>query len=344
MIKTDLKDLTRKNIAEVLKTKNHPQYAADQLFNWIYKKRIEDFSKMSNLSQRLKTDLENSFYFSKINLIKALISKDTTEKFVFKLKDNSLIESVLIPGKDNRLTLCLSTQVGCKFNCKFCVSGSKGFKRNLKTSEIINQFTFIQNYLPDKKITNIVFMGIGEPLDNLRNLIPALEILMDEKGIYFGKRKICISTSGIIPGIDELSQTNLGIRLSISLHSAINETRSEIMPVNRKYPLKELLKTCQKYSLKYKIPLTFEYTLIAGVNDSIPEAKALAKLAKKTNYKINLIAYNPSGFSSFFEPSSKNIDEFKKILDNNQIFYTFRKPMGQDIKGACGQLRAEFEK
>lgn len=340
-MKQDIKNLTRRELEGLLVKEGFPKFSSSQIFNWVYKKGIEDFSLMSNLSNRLKRYLTEKLYFSNIKIIKREKSSDGTEKFLFRLRDSSLIESVLIP-EPKRNTLCLSSQVGCRFKCAFCVSGDGGFKRNLSVSEIVNQYLEIGRLIKPLSITNIVFMGVGEPLDNYNNVIKAVRIFMDGQGIYLGKRKLCISTSGIIPKIYSLAELGLGVRLSVSLHSAFNSVRNRIMPVNRKYPLPELMKSLKFFIKKEKFPITFEYLLIRGVNSSLKDADKLASLVKPLPCKINLIPYNPSPFFPWQAPLKEEIDGFRNKLKEKGIFFTLRKVRGWDISAACGQLKADF--
>jgi len=340
-MKQDIKGLTRQELESLLVKEGFPKFSSSQIFNWVYKKRTEDFSLMSNLSNRLKKYLTGKFYSSNIKIIKKEKSLDGTEKILFKLKDASLIESVLIP-EPKRNTLCLSSQVGCKFKCAFCVSGAGGFKRNLSVSEMINQYLEIGRLIHPLRVTNIVLMGVGEPLDNYNSVITAVRIFMDGQGIYLGKRKVCISTSGIVPKIYSLAELGLGVRLSVSLHSAFNSLRGRIMPVNKKYPLPELMKSLKFFIKEERFPVTFEYLLIKGVNSSLKDADKLASLVKHIPCKINLISYNPSPFFSWQAPLKEDIISFKDRLKSKGVFFTLRKPRGQDISAACGQLKADF--
>jgi 23S rRNA (adenine2503-C2)-methyltransferase len=335
----DIKKYTLEELREFLSKNNFPKFYADQIFNWVYKKRKENFDLMTDLSKKAREFLKENFYFSQLKMIKEEKSSDGVRKFLFELEDKCKIETVLIP-EGKRLTLCLSTQVGCKFACKFCLSGKYGFKRDLKISEILNQYLFISDLIFPQKVTNLVFMGIGEPLDNFLNTIKAIKILTHPKGLYFGRRRICISTCGLIPQIKKLKDLNLGVKLSISLHSADEKTRSKIMPINKKYPLKELIKTVKEFSLKQRCPITFEYILIKGLNTGKKEAFKLAKLLKGINCKINLIPLNPC--SSFSFPTQKEINLFKEELKRYGLFFTLRKSRGKDINAGCGQLRAQF--
>lgn len=336
----NIKNYTLEELKNNIKEKGYSQFLATQIFDWIYRKDVLDFKKMSNISKQARVLFSEYFYFSKIILIKSQRSDDSTEKFLFKLEDNHLIETVLIPEKI-RNTLCISTQVGCKFGCKFCLSGVDGFKRNLEPAEIINQFLEVKKFIVPKKITNVVFMGIGEPLDNFDNLIKSIKILQEKLGINFGRQRICISTSGIVPKMEELLKLNLGIKLSISLHSGFEDKRSSIMPVNKKFPLKDLIRLAKKFSKK-RIPITFEYVLIKDFNDSADDVKNLVQILKGMKYKLNIIPYNNSDQFQWSAPNKNDIDNFKNELVKNKLKFTIRKSRGQDIKAACGQLKAEF--
>jgi 23S rRNA (adenine2503-C2)-methyltransferase len=338
--KKDIKDYLREELEVIFKEKGFPSFSTQQIFEWTYKKRVEDFNWMTNLSNKVKQFLKENFYFSQLKLLKREVSCDGTEKFLFALEDSSCIETVLIP-EGKRTTLCISTQVGCKFACKFCLSGKGGFKRNLSTPEIVNQYLNASQLITPHKITNIVFMGIGEPLDNFYNTIKATKIFMEPKGLYFGKRRICISTCGLTPQIRELNRLNLGVKLSISLHSADNNLRTKLMPINKKYPLKELIKSAKEFSTKNRCPVTFEYILIRELNTSKGDVHRLVKLLGGMNYKINLIPLNCS-YSAFQPPTEEEINEFKEELKKRGVFFTLRKPRGRDINAACGQLRALY--
>jgi 23S rRNA (adenine2503-C2)-methyltransferase len=364
--KIDIKNYTLKELRDLFVSGNFAKYQASQIFSWIYQKKVENFSLMTNISKEMRVLLEEKFYFSKLKMIKKEASKDETQKFLFALEDKSRIESVFIPEK-NRGTLCVSSQVGCKFNCKFCLSGKPGFKRNLKTSEIINQYLETAATIAPSKITNLVFMGIGEPLDNFSNLIKAIEIFMAPSGIGFGKRRICVSTCGLVEEIEKLAGLKLGIKLSVSLHSADDTIRSRIMPVNKKYPLKELMKAVKNFLKSEQYPVTFEYALIHGLNTSIDDARKLAKLVQGLNCKINLIPYNKAATfqaesaeklrsritpersewsnkssTEFDQPVPMEIESFCRELEAARVFFTLRKPRGEDINAACGQLAASW--
>lgn len=332
-MKHDIKEYTVEEFENLLQKYGLPKYAAKQLFSWVYKKRVKSFEAMTDLSRASRRFFYDNFYFSKLEPAQKQISRDKTEKFLFTLNDRSNIETVFIP-EEKRGTLCLSTQVGCKFNCAFCVSGKSGFKRNLSCSEIVNQFLHVSDF---HKITNIVFMGIGEPLDNFDNTVKSVRIFTESAGINLGRTKISLSTSGIVARMRELAKLDLGIKLSVSLHSANNQTRSKLMPVNKKYPLSELIKAVKEFGKGRRNAVTFEYVLIHGVNSSRQDAGELAGLLRRMKCKVNLISYNAS-FLGFKAPLEEEIKEFGEELKKRNIFFTFRKSRGEDIAAACGQL------
>ncbi len=337
----DIKDYCLGELKNLLEKENYPGFCAQQIFGWIYKKRVKDFNSMVNISKELKKFLRENFYLSSMTLLKKEKSQDSVEKFLFKLKDASVIETVLI-SQGLRSTLCVSTQVGCKFKCTFCASGKDGLKRNLTSSEIINQYLNISDLAFINKVTNIVFMGIGEPLDNFENTIKSIKILTDSAGIGFPKRRISISTCGLVPQIEELARLNLGIKLSISLHSADDAARSKLMPVNKQYPLKELIPAVRRFSRAMKYPVTFEYALIGDINTKKSDAEKLANLMKTIKGKVNLIPYN--GISHKFKPPTQQaIESFKEELKKRGVLFTSRKARGRDINAACGQLKALWQ-
>ncbi len=338
----DIKQYSLDELKSAFKDMRLPSFAAGQVFDWIYKKRIEDFDKMSNLSKATRQTLNESFFSAYPKIAERIKSSDNTEKFLFELDDGALIETVLIPEK-TRTTLCISTQVGCRFNCKFCMSAKGGFKRNLTASEIINQYLVILDLISPKRITNIVFMGIGEPLDNYDNLTKAIDILQEPIGIALSKRRLCVSTCGIIPNMERLVKSYPLVKLSVSLHSAFNDKRTKIMPVNRKYPIDELIKALKSVSRIQKFPVTFEYVLLSGFNDSKEDASELARILNRLRSKVNLIVYNRSSLD-FKSSEEDTIRQFTQILKAKSVTFTLRRSRGEDIDAACGQLRASWKK
>jgi len=336
MDKQDIKDFTLKELGEAIVGIDEPIYRAKQIFSWLYQKGICSFKEMNNLPDKLIDKLGRHYYISSLNLCKQFKSKDGTEKFLFELSDGNFIETVLIYTK-KRKTACLSTQVGCKFACSFCASGRIGFVRNLTPSEITNQILFLEHGLKHK-ITNYVFMGMGEPLDNYENTSKALLIMNDPKGLGIGARRITISSCGIVPGIDKLKDLGLKINLSISLHAANNKLRSELVPINKRYPLEELIEACQRYIEKTERAITLEYVLIKNKNHSLQDAAQLAAIAKRLRAKVNLIACSAVQGLNFSSPSLKDINIFMKDLVKRKVNVILRKSKGADIQAACGQL------
>lgn len=333
----DLKSLTLKELTVYLRDLGFPEFHAKQIFSWLYQKEVGDFSLMSNLSAKLRKQIASDFYLSQFKVDRKLVSRDGTRKYLFRLEDDNVIESVLIPHKD-RTTLCLSTQIGCKFACEFCASGALGLVRNLSQAEILNQILTIKKDI-NKNINNIVFMGIGEPLDNYDVLLNSIRIINAKYGFNIGQRKITISTAGLIDGIKKLSKEGLQIELSVSLHSALDNKRNRLMPINKKNPLSKLL-PCLKYFIKLtKRKVTFEYMLMGEFNTGVDDAKMLISLTRGIHCKVNLIPFNPIAKSNFLAPTKLEVLFFKDYLSKNKVDATIRKPRGQDIEAACGQLR-----
>jgi 23S rRNA (adenine2503-C2)-methyltransferase len=338
MQKKDIKNFSLNELQEEVKNLGVERYRAAQLFNLLYKKGIEDFRDMLSLPAAFRDLLQENFYISKIGLVNLAKSKDQTEKYLFKLEDGNLIESVLIfSGK--RVTECISSQIGCKYNCLFCESGKKGFTRNLTVSEILSQVLFVKKKI-ESNLNNIVFMGIGEPLDNYDNVVKAICILNSKDAFNIGARKITISTCGVIPAIKRLQERNWQVELSVSLHAPENKLRSYLMPVNNMYPLPDLIEVCRNYAEKTKRQITFEYILIKGVNDSLIYADKLAKLIDGFNSKVNLITFNPAPDSLLQAPAISQVKSFKNKLAAGGIPTTIRISKGDDISAACGQLKS----
>jgi len=339
----DLKELSLAGLKAVLMEWGFPEFRAEQIFSWVYKRGVFDFEMMGNLPQGLKKRLEENFYLYSLKMFKALESSDETKKILFEAKDKNFIEAVLIPAK-GRVTGCISTQVGCKFACRFCASGILGFKRNLTCAEIIEEILFLKNNHKEKKLTHLVFMGTGEPLDNYDNVLKAIRIINSASALNIGARRITISTCGIIPGIMKLMHEGLQIELSISLHAADDKTRSLLLPVNKKYPLAELMRACKEYSDKTGRQITFEYILIKGINSGLQNARDLVKILRGLRLcKVNLIPANPVPELKVQPPDKREITLFKDCLLKSGINTTLRKPRGQDIEAACGQLRLRYE-
>jgi len=345
--KIDIKSLRLEELQAKLDELGEPKYRAVQITDWLHKKRVTSFDEMTDLPQSLRAELARQFSFDRIDIVRVLGSKDSTQKFLFRLADGNLIESVLIPAspalygeKSDRLTICISTQVGCAYGCKFCASGLEGFSRNLGGNEIIDQIIAVER-ASGKKIDNIVFMGMGEPLANLGNLIRAIRIINASWGLGIGARHITVSTSGLAPQIRKLADEPMQVRLALSLHGATDEVRNRIMPINRRYNIDMLLSACDYYTSRKKQRLTFEYILIAGVNDSDEQARLLAKHARKLSAKVNLIPYNTVEGLPWSRPSRNRQETFLSILRAAGIAATLRREKGHDIEAACGQLRLQ---
>jgi len=336
-------DLTLKDLESYLKDNGFPVFAAGQIFSWIYQKGVYDFAQMTDLSKDLRNFLKLNFHILNLTLLKILVSNDRTQKFLFGLYDRQGIESVLIPTS-GRLTACISTQAGCRFACRFCASGAQGWQRDLTSAEIIQQVIFLKDKA-GRRINNLVFMGIGEPLDNYHNVLKAVRILNSSYSLNIGIRRMTISTCGLIPGIERLAEEKLQIELSISLHAGDNQTRSHLMPINKRYPLEELISCCRSYFKKTKRQITFEYILLKGINTDLNQARKLIKLLTGLEVKVNLIP--ASRFKDeFSSPLKLEMLLFKDVLFKAGIPVTIRQPRGTDIQAACGQLRLinSFEK
>lgn len=336
MVKRDILNFTLAELQGEMKRIGELSYRAEQIFYWLYKKGLKNFSEMGNVPQFLKNKLEENYRIGAIDLAERLKSSDGTEKFLFKLKDGNFIESVLIYSKE-RKTVCLSTQAGCKYRCVFCASGLRGFSRNLDTSEILNQILFL-GYNLKHEMTNFVFMGMGEPLDNYENVSRSILTMTSFEGMGIAAKRITVSTCGIIPGIKALRTLKRGINLSVSLHAADDSLRNSLMPINKKYPLAELMKACRDFAEKAKGDVTFEYVLIKGKNDSAQDAEKLGKLANRLNAKINLLVYSPVPKLGLKPPAESDIKIFMKTLESKKAKVTLRRSKGADIAAACGQL------
>lgn len=343
MEKTDLKPLLYGLDLEEMKAwaaaKKFPPFRAAQLAEWVFKKHIFSAREAKNLPKDFQQAVAESFDVSGLEQVEISESSNhESTKFLFRTRDKQLIESVLI-SQQGRRTVCVSTQVGCKIGCTFCASGKGKFGRHLDPGEITEQVARIERAI-GKEITNIVFMGMGEPLDNFEGTMKALKLLQAEWGFALGARRITVSTSGITPKILEFVSRSEGrVRLSISLHSSQDARRSELVPINKRYNLDELVRTLNQIHTKLKREITFEYTLIDGVNDSKEEALGVVKIAKPLGAKVNLIPYNPIAGTEFKTPPQKKIEAFRDLLLKNGIRVTVRQTAGRDINAACGQLR-----
>jgi 23S rRNA (adenine2503-C2)-methyltransferase len=376
-VKPDIKSQTEADLGGCLQQWGQPSYRVGQILDWIYRRLATDWEAMSNLPKSLREQLRETFGHYVLEAVRKQGARDTTQKFLWRLQDHSLVESVLIPANpalygdaSDRHTLCISTQVGCAYGCKFCASGLDGWKRNLSVAEIVDQVLAVervsrselqvsgstatgnsqsqpetQNPKPDNRtVNNIVVMGMGEPLANYDNLLAALRILNAPWGGGIGARKITISTSGLVPQIRKLADEPQQFRLAISLHGATDAVREKIMPVNRKYPLAQLADACDYYQQRKGRMITLEYILIAGVNDGLDQTQPLADLAHLLNAKVNLIPYNTVEGLSWERPTEPVQDAFLAELEERDVVATLRREKGGDIDAACGQLRLKTER
>ncbi len=334
----NLKALSKDELALFFHERSLPGYRAGQALHWIYARQASAISEITEFSKDLRTRLESISYISNLSLLKTQKSADLSEKYLFGLEDGQRIESVLMSDKD-RLTLCVSSQAGCAMGCRFCQTGKLGFRRNLAPHEIVDQVIAVNRALGrDRKITNIVLMGMGEPLANLDNVAEALWRIVSLAGI--SKRKVTISTAGLVPKMEALPLKAPDVNLAVSLNATTDETRSAIMPVNRRYPLRSLLEACRRFPLGARRRITFEYVLISGLNDSIADAKRLVGLLRGIPSKVNLIPLNPHAGSDLRRPSEAVIAAFQEILIKNNLTAIIRESKGGDILAACGQLTA----
>jgi len=344
--KVDITSLNFDELEDLVTDLGEASFRAKQIANWTYKKGVIDFDGMTNLNQELQDKLNEVAYISQLKEITRAESKDGTIKFLFELIDGKRIETVLMPYKDGRNSVCVSTQVGCGMGCNFCATGLQGLERNLTTGEIVGQVLTVQRLISkgefgNPPITNIVFMGMGEPLANYDNLLSAINLLNDEKGLNISMRRMTISTCGLVPKIEKLADEQLQVVLAISLHAANDRLRSDMMPINEEYPLSELVGVCQYYIEKTNRRVTFEYALIDGVNNKPKDAKSLANLLSGLLCHVNLIPINPVDELELVRPDRRDIKRFKEVLSKSGIEATVRVERGKDIDAACGQLRAK---
>ncbi len=333
----NIKDFNLEELKKELIQMNEKPFRAEQIFRWLYQERVEDFTSMTNLSLELRKKLEENFKIGKVEILEKQKSKDGTIKYLFDLLDGNAIETVVMEYKYGK-TICVSSQVGCKMGCKFCASTGIAFIRNLSNGEIVEQILAAEKD-ENCKISNVVFMGIGEPLDNYENVIKAIRQINHPKGLNIGARHISISTSGIVPKIYDLANENIQATLSISLHSSNDEIRSSLMPINQKYPIAELMKACKYYIEKTNRRISFEYALAKDENDNLKAAEELSKLLKGMLCHVNLIPINPIENGKYVKSTNENIIKFRDYLNAKGIVATIRRELGSDIDAACGQLR-----
>lgn len=337
-MKKDIRDLSFEEISSLVELMGEPHHRAKQIFKWLYSKQALSFGEMTDVPKKLIQALENEFSVDNMLPEELAKSKDGTQKFLWKLSDGAHIESVMIPAK-GRNTICVSTQVGCKFRCPFCASGAGGYKRDLTPGEIVGQVLMVQRSLGER-ITNVVFMGMGEPLDNFPNLARAIRLINGPEGLAIAARKITVSTCGLVSGINKLKGIGLQVELAVSLHATNDRLRDVLVPVNRKYPLSELIAALMDYFEATGRVITLEYALIKDVNDSSRDAENLAGIAKKIKAKVNLIRCNSWGVIGYDASTERTAELFKKTVESRGIKATLRRSRGSDIAASCGQLAA----
>jgi len=344
-VKQNLLGLDEQGLARFFEAQAEKPFRARQLLRWIHQLGQSDFSKMSDLSKALREKLEHGACVAAPQVVGDEITADGTRKWLVKVDGANSVESVFIP-ETGRATLCVSSQAGCILDCSFCATGKQGFNRNLTSAEIIGQLWMANRLLgverrTDRVISNVVFMGMGEPMLNLDNVIPALRLMLDDNAYGLSRRRVTVSTSGVIPGMDRL-RDECPVALAVSLHAPNDELRNELVPVNRKYPLRELIAACNRYLEKAPRDfITFEYVMLEGVNDTEAHAREAAALAASVRCKYNLIPFNPFGESQYKRSSSERIRRFAEILQRTGLTVTTRKTRGDDIAAACGQLAGD---
>ena len=336
--KIDLKDLSASEMEQFIAVYGKERYRTVQILRWLYKSGVHSFDEMTNLPKQFRHDLSEVSRISQLTLERLQVATDGTKKFLFQLEDDNRIESVLIPDKA-RLTLCISTQAGCALGCRFCLTGKKGWKRNLRVSEILNQILAVRETLnQDQAITNIVLMGMGEPLANYQNTLKAIDLMKDPDAFKFSSRRITLSTVGLVPELERLSNEKRFFRLAISLNASDQETRSRLMPISHRYPLRKVLEVCRNFTLRPRERITFEYVMIEGINDSPQDAKRLARLLRGIPSKVNLIPLNEASGIPFKRPSEEKVKQFQEILMAAGLAAIVRSSKGREISAACGQL------
>ena len=333
----NIKDYDLEDLKQELIELGEKAFRAEQIFKWLYVDKVKSFDEMTNLSLELREKLKANYNICNFKILKKLESSDGTKKYLFDILDGNAIESVLMQYHYGK-SICVSSQVGCKMGCKFCASTGIPFIRNLSSGEIVEQILAVEQDIGEK-ISNVVFMGIGEPLDNYNNVIKAIRILNNQKGLNIGARHISVSTSGIVPRIYDLAKENIQCTLSVSLHASNDETRSSMMPINNRYNIEELMKACKDYIKITNKRISFEYALARDNNDNLDDAKMLVKLLKGMLCHVNLIPINKIENGKFTKSSNENIIKFRDYLNDHGIVATIRRELGSDIDSACGQLR-----
>lgn len=336
--KKDIKSLTLSALEEELEAAGEKAFRARQMYEWMHVKLVRGFDEMTNLSRAFREKCAGKYHFTALRTVQVQESAlDGTKKFLFELSDGSLVESVWMKYKYGN-SVCISSQVGCRMGCSFCASALNGLERNLLPSEMLDQIYAISLYTGER-VSNVVVMGTGEPLDNYDNLLIFLKMLTDENGLHISQRNVTVSTCGLVPQIKRLAEEGLQITLALSLHAVTDEKRKALMPVAKRYRIAELMDVCRYYFERTGRRITFEYSLVGGVNDTKEDARGLAGLAGPLHCHVNLIPVNPVKEISYTQPEAPRIREFQSILEKNNVNSTIRREMGRDIDGACGQLR-----
>lgn len=338
--KIDLKNLSPDELLAFLSGMGKERFRCEQLLRWIYKRGVTDLEQMTDLSKSLRSELQQKAFISDWQPEAVETSSDGTRKYLFRLADGASVETVKIPMEGQRSTLCISSQVGCAMQCSFCLTGNFGFQRHLSAAEIVNQVCAVAKEGP---LNNIVFMGMGEPLHNLDNVVRALQILYATAGFDYGTRKITVSTCGLVPQMAELG-ARITVNLAVSLNATTDAVRDQLMPVNKRYPLKELLRACRNYPLVSHRRITFEYILIRDLNDSLADARRLVTLLHGIKAKVNLIPFNEHEGAQYRCPTDQTIEAFQSYLLNHDVVAIRRASKGQDISAACGQLKGKLDK
>ncbi len=343
MDKKDIKSYTFSELKTEMESIGEKVFRAKQIYEWLHVKLVDTFEEMTNLSKSLREKLEASYVIPTVHMLERQVSKqDGTNKFLFRLQDGHVVESVMMKYKHGN-SVCISSQVGCRMGCRFCASTIGGLERNLRVSEMLGQIYQIQK-VSGERVSNVVVMGTGEPLDNYDNFVKFIHMLTDEHGLNISQRNITVSTCGIVPNMRRLADEKFQITLALSLHGSTQEKRKALMPIANKYELSEVLEACDYYFEKTGRRVTFEYSLVHGVNDGAEDAKELVEILQQRNCHLNLIPVNPIKERSFEKPSKKSAENFKNKLEKSGRNVTIRREMGSDIDGACGQLRRRYAK
>jgi 23S rRNA (adenine2503-C2)-methyltransferase len=344
MAHIDLRDLQLQDMVALLAEEGEPRFRADQVYQWVYKRQVTGLHAMSDLPEALRQRLAARCYVSTLRVLRQQQSDDGTEKLLFGLEDGHQIETVLIPA-DERRTLCVSTQVGCAIGCRFCLTAQGGLVRSLRPAEIVSQVLHFQEpgKAPARQFTNIVFMGMGEPLDNFRGTVQAIRILTADWGLGISPRRITVSTSGLVRRLEAFGQEDLKVNLAVSLNATTDATRTAIMPINKAYPIQKLLDACRAFPLAARQRITFEYVLLGGLNDSLDDARRLVKLLHGLRCKVNLLPFNEVPGTPYRRPSDEAVQRFQNHLLQHHVSAFVRQSRGRDISAACGQLRSETQ-